>query len=250
MTEQAVLLEELTSTIVQITMQDRVTKNAFSPELSGGLIGAFEIIKHNPQWKVAILTGFDSYFASGGTQQSLLDIQGGKKKFTEVNLYSLAMDCEIPVISAMQGHGIGGGFVMGLYADFVILSQESIYATNFMRYGFTPGMGATYILPKKLGVALGQEMMMSANNFRGIDLAKRGVPFAVLPRAQVLTHARELAESIADKPRKSMVELKRHLVKKMRTELDEVIQEEVQLHEVTFHDDEVKDRIHAIYGQA
>ena len=52
----------------------------------------------------------------------------------------------------MQGHGIGGGFVVGLFADFVILSRESVYSTNFMKYKFTPGMGATYIVPKKIGI--------------------------------------------------------------------------------------------------
>lgn len=37
---------------------------------------------------------------------------------------------------------------MGLFADIVILSRESVYTANFMKYGFTPGMGATFIVPK------------------------------------------------------------------------------------------------------
>ena len=63
----------------------------------------------------------------------MLKIYEGKDKFTDINIYSLALDCPLPVISAMQGHGIRGGFVMGLFADFVILSRESIYRTNFMK---------------------------------------------------------------------------------------------------------------------
>lgn len=249
MSDAAVVLNDMGNGIVQMTMQDRQSKNSFSAELISGLIHSYQTIAKNDSWKVVILTGYDSYFASGGTQQALLDIHGGKTSFAEINLYSLAIDCDIPVISAMQGHGIGGGFVMGMYADIVILSRESIYTTNFMRYGFTPGMGATYILPKKLGVSLAQEMMISANNFRGADLEKRGVPYAVLPRSQVLTHAYELAASIAEKPRKSLIELKRHLVQSMRDEIPAMIEKELNLHQITFHDAEVKERINILFGQ-
>lgn len=91
-----------------------------------------------------ILTGYGHYFASGGTQEGLLRIQQGITKFTEDRMYSLALECDIPVISAMQGHGIGGGFVMGLFSDFVILSKESVYTANFMKYGFTPEWGYLY----------------------------------------------------------------------------------------------------------
>ena len=66
---------------------------------------------------MVILTGYDSYLASGCSQQGLLDLQAGKGQFTDINIYSLALDCPVPVIAAMQGHGIGGGFVIGLFSE-------------------------------------------------------------------------------------------------------------------------------------
>lgn len=182
MNEPAVELKELGAGIMQIKMQDRIHKNTFSESLSEGLIAAFDSVKANKLCKVVILTGYDSYFASGGTQEALLHLSEGKNKFSDRDLYSLALNCPVPVISAMQGHGIGGGFVMGLFADFVVLSRESIYTTNFMKYGFTPGMGATFILPQKLGIGLAEEMLLGARNYRGEELRQRGIPFAVLPR--------------------------------------------------------------------
>ncbi len=116
-------------------MQDRGNKNTFSRELVEGLIEAFTSIGNQTQYKVVILTGYDSYFASGGTKEGLLFLSEGKGKFSDRDFYSLALHCPIPVISAMQGHGIGGGFVLGMFADFPILSRESIYTTNFMKYG-------------------------------------------------------------------------------------------------------------------
>jgi polyketide biosynthesis enoyl-CoA hydratase PksI len=148
----------------------------------------------------------------------------------------------------MQGHGIGGGFVLGMFADFPVLSRESVYTTNFMKYGFTPGMGATFILPQKLGIGLAEEMLIGARTYRGEELQKRGVPFPVLPRAQITEYVLELAASIAEKPRISLVTLKDHLVRPLRAGLPAVIQQEVAMHEKTFHLPEVRERIEVLFG--
>lgn len=249
MTPSVVDLCEVEPGIVQLTMQDRLHKNTFSDELVRGLIQSFESIRTNSSYKAVILTGYDNYFASGGTKEGLLDIHEGRTKFTDLNIYSLALECKIPVIAAMQGHGIGGGFVMGLFSDFVILSRESIYTANFMKYGFTPGMGATYILPKKLGFSLAEELLLNAGNYRGMELEKRGIPFPVLPREKVLEHARELARQVAEKPRFSLIALKDHLVAPLRDRLPGIIEQEIAMHEKTFHQAEVKDRIVKFFGK-
>ena len=248
MKQSVVDLHEVEPCIVQLTMHDRIHKNTFSDELILGLEHSFQTIKSNLSYKVVILTGYDSYFASGGTQEALLAIHEGKGKFTDKNFYSLALECEIPVIAAIQGHGIGGGFVMGLFADFIILSRESVYTTNFMKYGFTPGMGATLILSKKLGFSLAEELLLNAGSYRGAQLEKRGIPFPVLPREEVLPYAYQLAEQIAEKPRASLIALKNHLVAPLRQELPKVITQEIELHEKTFHQAEVKDRIISLFG--
>jgi polyketide biosynthesis enoyl-CoA hydratase PksI len=234
---------------VLLTMEDRVHKNTFSKELIDGLLEAFAAIEASNVYKVVVLTGYDSYFASGGTREGLLAIHEGREKFTDKNVYSLALDCKIPVIAAMQGHGIGGGFIMGLFADFVILSRESVYTTNFMKYGFTPGMGATCILPRKLGISLTEELLINSGTYRGAELEKRGIPFPVLPRAEVLGHALELARQIAEKPRYSLILLKDHLVAPIREELPSIVEREVMMHEKTFHQPEVRERINALFGK-
>jgi polyketide biosynthesis enoyl-CoA hydratase PksI len=252
MNEPVVSVNEIEPGIVLITMQDRVSKNSFSKELVTGLIEGFNAIKENVHYKVVILTGYDTYFASGGTQEGLIAIHEGKANFNDTinntNLYSLALECKIPVIAAMQGHGIGGGFALGMFADFVILSRESIYTTNFMRYGFTPGMGSTYIIPKKLGICLAQELLIGAGNYRGAELEKRGIPFPVLPRTEVLNYAIQFAKQLVEKPRISLITLKDHLVSSLRDELPKIIEQELVMHEKTFHQSEVKERIKTLFG--
>ncbi len=249
MTDPVVELKEVGEGIIQIKMQDKVHKNTFTNEMAEGLIQSFESIKNKTQYKVVIFTGYDSYFSSGGTQEALFSLSEGKGKFTDTNLYSLALNCPIPVISAMQGHGIGGGFAMGMFSDFVILSKESIYTANFMKYGFTPGMGATFILPKKLGLSLAEEMMIAAGTYYGEELQSRGIPFPVLPRGKVMDYALKLAKSIAEKPRDSLIVLKDHLVGGLREELPKIIELEVKMHELTFRKPEVKGLIESSFGR-
>ncbi|NSL85653.1 enoyl-CoA hydratase [Chitinophaga sp. Mgbs1] len=249
MSYHVVELREIEPGIVQLTMQDRTFKNAFSDNLISELASAFEEVSRNTSFKVVILTGYDSYFCSGGTQDGILSIANGKARFTDFNVYALPLECDIPVIAAMQGHSIGGGFVFGMFADFVVMSLESVYTTNFMRYGFTPGMGATYIVPKKLGISLGTELLLSAGNYRGGELLKRGVPFPVVPRNEVLKYALQTARLVTDMPRVSLVTLKQHLVADMKKELNAVVDKELVMHEKTFQQEEVKNRIITLYGK-
>lgn len=248
MSSDVVRLDEVADGVARIVMEDREHKNTFSDALVGGLIEAFGRLQGNQRFRVVILTGYDSYFCSGGTQESLLKLNAGQGRFTDSNLYSIPLECEIPVIAAMNGHGIGGGFVFGLFADFVVLARESVYTTNFMRYGFTPGMGATCVLPAKLGLALAEEMLLGARNYRGAELAQRGVPFAVVPRAEVADYAMRMACEVAEKPRISLVTLKSHLVASMRARLPGIIEQELGMHAQTFHLPEVRQRIERVFG--
>lgn len=250
MPQTVVSFQEVEPNIIQVKMQDRKNKNTFSKELILGLIQSFERIQDNPNYKVVILTGYDSYFSSGGTQETLLSICEGKTTFPDAvkNIYNMALDCKIPVIAAMQGHAIGAGFTFGLYADFVILSQESVYTTNYMKYGFTPGMGSTYIVPMKLGFSLSEELLLNADNYRGVELEKRKIPFPVLPRVRVMEYAIDLARQLAEKPRISLITLKDHLVAPIRKQLPRAIVQEVQMHEKTIHKKEVRNQIIASYG--
>jgi polyketide biosynthesis enoyl-CoA hydratase PksI len=242
MNKQVVELTEIREDIALITMQDRVNKNTFTKEFIEGVRYAFDTVNANSKYKVVVFTGYDNYFASGGTLEALMDIQEGSNTFLAAdenqNIYSLPLDCKIPVIAAMNGHAIGGGLSLGLFADFIILALEGIYTASFMKYGFTPGFGSTCIFPEKLGRSLAEDFLISARTFRGVELEKRGIPFEVYPRNEVLERAVELAKVIAEKPRVSLITLKDHLVGDLRRRLPEVIQQELRMHEVTFHQPE------------
>jgi polyketide biosynthesis enoyl-CoA hydratase PksI len=234
--------------IARVTMEDREARNTFSLRLIDGLVHAFGQIRTEARAKVVIVQGYENYFCCGGTKDELVGIQEGKVQFTDLNFHDLLLQCPVPVIAAMQGHALGGGFVLGCYADFVILAEEMIYSTNFMKYGFTPGFGATYIIPRRFGDFLGTEMLFTARSYHGGDLRERGAPVKIVKKGEVLPAALQLARDLVDKPRVALLELKHRLAEPIRAELPGVVAKEVAMHKVTFAQPEVRQRIETLFG--
>lgn len=248
--QSVVELQEFEHGIVLLKMKDTAHKNTFSDELIIGLNQAFETVQANENYKVVILTGYDTYFATGGTQEGLLAIHEGKAKYSDTNVYKIALDCKLPVIAAMQGHGIGAGWCMGMFCDFIVMSRESIYTTNFMKYGFTPGAGSTLIFPEKFGVSMAQEILFTGTRYSGSELETKGVPFPVVPRNEVVPYAMQLARKLSESPRESLIELKNHMAQSIREKLAATIEKEIKMQDKTFvNQQEVKERIQFAYGQ-
>ncbi len=241
-------LSYLTPRIAVVAMEDREHSNLFSNELVNGLLATFEQINANPELHAVVVHGYDSIFCTGGTQEVLLGIFQGQVRFDDLPLYSVFFNCEVPVVAAMQGHALGGGLAIGLFADVIVLSEESLYSLNFMKYGFTPGMGATLIAPEKLGRALATEMFLTARGYHGGELRLRGVPFPVVKRKDVIPTAQRLAQDIADKPRVSLQLLKKHLNAPLRAQLPGIIQQELDMHKITFAQPGIRERIESKFG--
>src|SRR5258708_1832547 len=215
-------------------MEDRDAKNLFSEALVEGLREAFAHIERKLAYKAVVLTGYDSYFASGGTKETLLAIHAGNVKFTDRKVFQLPLDCKLPVIAAMQGEGIGAGWTRGMFADVALLSEESRYVSPYMEYGFTPGAGATWILGETLGEEIARESLFTAQPYTGHELKDRGVRLLVLPRTDVEAAAVALAKQIARASRHELIALKRWLNAPAYEAMEETYRVELAMHETTF----------------
>jgi polyketide synthase PksL/polyketide synthase PksN len=249
-TGNEVTLEIIHNHIALVIMEDKENKNMFSESLIQGLEFTFDKIHQNKDIKVVVVTGYDNVFSMGGTQHQLNAIADEKNQFTDIPfLFRGFLESEIPVISAMQGHASGGGMLFGLYADMVVMSNESIYTASFMKYGFTPGMGATYILKEKLGANVATEMMYTAKYYKGEDLKNKGASVIFRDRKDVLNEALSIAKQLIDKPRNTLKVLKEELSRRAIDQLTHVLDSEVIMHNKTFTDNEVKKRIYAQFNQ-
>lgn len=247
-----VTMKIIHDSIALVTMQDREAKNMFSDNLGKGLISCFYQINWNDQIKVVIVTGYDNLFNMGGTGDLLQSMSDKQKSHTDTNIsfvYEGLLRCRVPVISAMQGHAYGGGFVFGLFGDIIVMAEEGIYSSNFMRYGFTPGVGTTYILKEKLGLALANEMMFTANSYTGSELKRRGASFIFTGRSNVLNEAIKIAQALAEKPLHSLEVLKEELAGRLLLEMSPFIASEEKMHYNTVNHPAVKERLGKYFGE-
>lgn len=236
--------------IAIVTMQDHKSKNLFTDDLHLGLIDAFEKINQMEQVKCVVVTGYDHVFCMGGTKEQLDNISKHMAKCSDTSFaYRGFLQCKVPVIAAIQGHAKGGGLVMGLFADMIVMARESVYSINFTQYGFTPGVGATYVVRQKLGFNLGNEMMYTASSYTGEELEKRGVGFKFATRDAVLKEALKLAETIQRKPNITMTTLKSELSERELRIVPQVVESEIRMHEKVFHDFDASGNINRYFGE-
>jgi len=230
-----VKMDIIDGNIAVIRMENRENKNLFTTNMHLGLWDKINKINKQDDIKAVVLTGYDNLFCMGGTDTQLTSIATRKSNCSEMSfVYKGLLKCNVPVISAIQGHALGGGFVLGMFADIIVMSKESIYSTNFIKYGFTPGVGSTYILKDRLGGTLANEMMFTAKSFTGAELQKRGASFIFENQEEVLPKAISIARMLSKKPIETLVELKKELALRVLQVIPKIIESEVRMHNNVF----------------
>jgi len=245
--EEVIKLEWLDLGIALVTMEDKSSKNRSSPDFMEGIRLAFQEITANASAKVAVITGYDNYFCCGGTRAELEILSSQKAIFTDFPFYDQLLRCELPVVAAMQGHAIGAGLAFAAYADILVMAEESLYGANFLELGIPPGVGATWILPRKFGTALGWEMLLTAKNYYGSELRRRGAATNFTKKAEVVSFALSIARGIAGKPAIALRQVKRSFYESIREEFAAAIKRELQTHAIAFADPEIRERIKNSY---
>jgi len=230
-----VTLEVTSDGIAIVRMIDRDGKNQLSFQFLQAIENQFLELKNNPDVKVVVLTGYDDVFCLGGSEEVLLAISRSEVKYTELSfLYRGLLDCPVPVIAAIQGHAFGAGLAFGLYADMVVMAENSLYAANFMKYGFTPGVGSTLIFQEKLSSALATEMMWTAKEYTGLELKLRGASVSFKNSAEVFSEAMMIAKTLAKKSIQSLKVFKQNMSELMLEKLAKTIERELQMHSDIF----------------
>jgi polyketide biosynthesis enoyl-CoA hydratase PksI len=211
---------------------------------------AVAAVSDDAEVRTVILEGGSKHFSAGASRDSLTaDGAGANITSYVAEIPRLITSIPVPVIAAMTGHAVGGGFILGLLCDAVVLAEESLYGANFMQLGFTPGMSSTYVVEEACGPHFGRELLYSGRMVKGREL-QFGTPLSpcIVPRAQVLWRATTIAEEFAQAPRRSLELLKRRLVTKRAVAMEEALKAERAMHAELFASDETRERIVASYA--
>lgn len=231
-TSEPVAFEVLTGGVALVRMQDVSNYNVFTDELLAGLEAAFAAIAARDEIRAVVLTGTDKVFSMGGTPSALERMARKLGSFTDVPfLYEGLPRCRVPVVAAIRGHAVGGGLTFGLHADQVILDRDGLYSANFVKFGFTPGLGATYALERCFGAALAAEMCLTGSGYGGRELESLGARVRFADTEEVLPTALRLASSIAGNAPEVVRAFKADQSAQVLAGQSEVIDREVAMHD-------------------
>lgn len=234
--------------IAYLQMNDSEKNNMFSDDFIAELIeGVDKITKMKP--KVLILHGLPDVFSGGAEKENLISLCEGKIHVKDLLISEKLINTPFPVIAAMEGHAMGGGFVMAMCCDIVLAALESRYGAVFMLMGFTPGMGCTTLLAQLVGPYIASEMMFTGKRFRGSELVKKSTNINyILPKKEIMPKAKDIALQISEKNRKSIYLLKNTLSAKKKKLLIEARTQEDLMHRISFAFPETKAAIQDFYA--
>ena len=119
-------------------------------------------------------------------------------------LISSILDCEKPVVAAVNGTAAGGGCHLALACDLVIAAEEARFIEVFIRRGIIPDAGGCYLLPRLVGPQKAKELMFFGDDLPARDAERMGLVNRVVARAELEKTATEWAERLATSPTKAI----------------------------------------------
>ena len=119
-------------------------------------------------------------------------------------LMQAMLDCEKPVIVALNGTAAGGGSMFTLAADLVIAAENARLIQVFVRRGLVPDGGVAYLLPRIVGMHKAKELIFFGDDLNAADMEKLGIANKVVPAAELMAATKEWAERLAQGPTKAI----------------------------------------------
>ena len=107
-------------------------------------------------------------------------------------LIAVLLEVQLPVVCVVRGWAAGLGCQMALAADFTVAAESSRFWLPFTKRGFTPDSGATWLVPRLVGVARAKELLLLGRTVTGAEAADWGMIHRSVPDGQVDTTAAEL----------------------------------------------------------
>ncbi|MER9095933.1 enoyl-CoA hydratase-related protein [Mesorhizobium sp. M0700] len=189
--------------IMEITFA-RPPVNAISRAASGELFEAFREFNNDDKLLVAIITGDGSRVFSAGWDLKEYAASSDKPFTGDFDLgpgglggFTEFWDLKKPVIAAVNGSAVGGGFEMAMAADIVIAAEHVEFWLPEMELGFVPDAGAVQRLPKLLPTNVAADLLFTGRRMSATEAKQWGFVRDVTSTAQLMPKAYEIANVIA-----------------------------------------------------
>jgi enoyl-CoA hydratase/carnithine racemase len=202
-------------------------KNALTVAMYEAMAQALQAAVQDPAVRAVLIHGQPGIFTSGNDIEDFMSRppgQGSDGLDSPVfNFMRALLACDKPVVAAVTGAAIGIGTTLLLHCDFVYVSDESRLAMPFVSLGLVPEFGSSLVVPQLMGNVRAAEKLLLGDPFTGEQAVECGIANAVLPAAEVVNHARRVAERFNSLPPGAVRESKRLLRAPQREQMLQVI---------------------------
>ncbi len=184
------------SRVAIVTLNRPDARNAISPDLAEQLPACIRRADDDPSVRTIVLTGADPAFCAGF---DLRDVGSGKKKGTNPHpgFWGALPPTRVPIIGAINGAAVTGGFEIALACDFLIASDRARFADTHAKVGMIPGWGLTVVLPRLIGAGRARRMSVTAEFIDAQRALEWGLVTEVVEHSRLLDRALEIAATIA-----------------------------------------------------
>jgi len=193
-----VLIVEKSDGIATVTLNRPTAMNALSMDLRAAIADTFQELEADPEIKVAILTGAGKAFCAGLDLKELGEqgLSGPDNAVTHKDPVTSIAQFSGPIICAINGVAITGGFELALAGDVVIASSNARFADTHARVGILPGWGLSQKLSRTIGIFRAKELSLTGNFLGAEQAAEWGLVNRVVKSDELLDAARSLANDM------------------------------------------------------
>lgn len=241
-----------------ITLNRADNRNSMTPELLAGFGDVVAHVRTQDALRVVIITGRGRCFSAGADFKSQVQVDGGspdktlmshEKSFGMYQPFLAVTDIEVPVIGALNGHAVGGGFGLASVCDLRVVNATAKYGANFTRIGLHPGMALSYLMPRLMGVPRALELLLTGRLFLGDEGATMGWASQAVAGDAVWSTALALAETIAQNAPVAIRTTKRTFYELLDWQAKRAAHTEAYAQAVTVNTDDFKEGMAALLGK-
>ncbi|MDB5447837.1 MAG: Enoyl-CoA hydratase/isomerase [Phenylobacterium sp.] len=217
--------------LARITLARPQAGNAIDPALCRALRRAAEACAADGSVRAVLLAAEGRAFCVGGDLAAFEAAGPGRPQM----LTGLAEDLhaaeqalrgiDAPVVCAVQGAAAGAGFSLAIGADLVLASDSASFTLAYTAIGLSPDGGATYLLPRLVGLRRAQELILTNRRLTAAEALDWGLVTEVVPQAELAARAEALAQRLAAGPTRAFGAAKRLLAdsygRDFRSQVDE-----------------------------
>ena len=205
------VLSETSDRVSTLTLNRPEARNALSSELQRALAMALGGAEIDDDVDVVVLTGTDPAFCAGLDLRELgssaANLVGGRDDENR-SPFTVLWTMTKPVIGAINGPAVTGGFELALGCDFLVASERATFGDTHPRVGVTPGGGMSVFLPQTVGLRKAKEMSLTGNFIDAHEALALRLVNHVVPHTELLATARRLAADIAGNDQHAVRNLK------------------------------------------